>query len=141
MGEGDTGTARPLPTLEGLSKEFYEWCKRGELRFQRCADCGAWRHVPREMCAECGSAKWKWTRSSGRGSVFTWTVAARAMHPAFADDVPFAPAVIELDEGVRLLSRVVDCPPEELEIGMPVEVVFEDVAPEITLPKFRRTRA
>jgi uncharacterized OB-fold protein len=62
------------------------------------------------------------------------------MHPAFKEDVPLAPAVIEMEEGVRLLSRVEDCRPEELEIGMPVEVVFDEVSPQITLPKFRRAR-
>jgi uncharacterized OB-fold protein len=133
--------AKPLPDLEGFSKDFYGFCRRGELRFQRCSGCGAWRHVPREMCAACGCFEWEWAKSSGRGSVFTWTVVTRALHPAFADDVPFAPAVIELDEGVRLLSQVVDCPPAELEVGMPVEVTFDDATSEATLPRFRRAGA
>ena len=132
--------AKPLPLLRGHAEAFYGWCKKHELRFQRCSGCSAWRHVPREMCAECGSWNWEWTPSSGRGQVFTWTVIARALHPAFKDDVPCAPTVIELEEGVRLLSEVVDCAPDELEIGMPVEVLFEDVTSEITLPKFRRAR-
>jgi hypothetical protein len=134
-------SALPLPVLEGLAGEFYRWCRQGELRFQRCADCRAWRHVPRELCAACGSTRWAWERSSGRGRVFTWTVVARAMHPAFAGRVPYAPAVIELEEGVRLLSRVVDCEPETLAVDMPVEVVFEAVAPELALPAFRRARS
>ncbi len=138
MAEAESAYPKPLPLMQGLSEEFYHWCKRHELRFQRCIECGAWRHVPREMCAECGSWRWEWVRSSGRGKVFTWTVAARPMHPAFQADVPYAPVVVEMDEGVRLLSEVVDCPPEELEISMPVEVVFEDVTPEVALPKFRR---
>ena len=133
--------AKPLPNLDGFSKDFYGFCRRGELRFQRCRGCGAWRHVPREMCAECGCFEWEWAKSSGRGSIFTWTVITRALHPAFSDDVPFAPAVIELDEGVRLLSQVVDCPPGELEVGMPVEVTFDDAAPEVALPRFRRVGA
>ena len=141
MSEAETGTPKPLPALEGLAGEFYRWCKQNELRFQRCVACSAWRHVPREICAECGSWDWEWTRSSGRGSVFTWTVVARALHPAFRDDVPLAPTVIELEEGVRLLSQVVDCPPAELEIGMPVEVVFDAVTEDVTLPKFRRAQA
>jgi uncharacterized OB-fold protein len=60
------------------------------------------------------------------------------MHPDFAEDVPYAPAVIELDEGIRMVSWVVDCPPEELSPGMPVEVVFDEVTADVTLPKFRR---
>jgi uncharacterized OB-fold protein len=70
--------------------------------------------------------------------VFTWTVVARALHPTFQNDAPYAPVVIEMEEGVRLLSQVVGCAPSELAIGMPVEVVFEDVTAEVTLPKFRR---
>jgi uncharacterized protein len=140
MTETATPYAKPLPILDGLAKDFYHWCTQGELRFQRCTDCGAWRHVPREMCAECGSWNWEWAKSSGRGTVFTWTVVARALHPAFQSDTPYAPVVVEMDEGVRLLGSVVDCPPDQLRIGMSVEVVFDAVTPEITLPKFRRAR-
>jgi uncharacterized OB-fold protein len=137
MTDDAAGYTKPLPVLDGLAGEFYGWCKRHELRFQRCTACRAWRHVPRELCAACGSWEWEWARSSGRGTVFTWTVVARALHPAFKGDVPLAPAVIEMDEGVRLLSAVIDCGTDALAIGMPVEVVFEDVTPEVTLPKFR----
>jgi uncharacterized OB-fold protein len=129
---------KPLPALAGHTKEFYDWCRKRELRFQRCWHCNAWRHVPREQCAECGSRRWQWARSHGRGIVFTWTVVARPMHPAFAEDVPYAPVVVELSEGVRLVSEVIDCLPHELAIGMPVAVEFVDVTPEVTLPKFRR---
>lgn len=130
--------SKPLPVLEGLTGEFYGWCKKNELRFQKCGACGSWRHVPREMCPECGSTTWEWQKSSGAGKVFTWTVAARPLHPAFADAAPYAPVVVEMEEGVRVLTELVDCAPSELEIDMPVEVVFDQVTPEITLPKFRK---
>jgi uncharacterized OB-fold protein len=132
---------KPLPTLQGHTKDFYAWCKKHELRFQRCTACRAWRHVPRELCAECGSWDWEWERSSGRGTVFTWTVAERPLHPAFADALPHASVVVAMDEGVRVLSEVVACPPSTLAIDMPVEVVFDDVTPEVTLPKFRRVHS
>jgi len=138
MAESQTGYTRPLPVLDGLSAEFYGWCRKRELRFQRCTPCGRWRHVPREMCAECGSMDWQWVRSSGRGRVFTWTVAERPLHPAFAGDAPYAPVVVEMEEGVRLLSTVVDCEPEDLCIGMPVQVAFDEVTAAITLPRFCR---
>ena len=131
----------PLPVLEGHSADFYGYCKQGELRFQRCTDCQAWRHVPRELCAECGSWAWEWARSSGKGEVFTFTVVGRALHPAFAEAVPYAATVVELEEGVRLLSKVTDVPPDELEIGMKVEVDFEVASDEISLPVFRRASA
>ena len=129
---------KPLPTLEGLAGEFYGFCKQGELRFQRCDGCKAWRHVPREMCAECGSFEWSWEKASGRGTVFTWTTAVRPLHPGFKDAAPYAPVVVEMEEGVRLLSELTDGSPEELEIGMAVEVVFDAVTDDVTLPKFRR---
>ena len=136
--QANVAYAKPLPALVGLTKEFYDWCRKRELRFQCCARCQAWRHVPRELCAECGSPEWRWEKSSGRGRVFTWTLVARAMHPAFQQDVPYAAVVIEMEEGVRLISQVIDCPPDELAIDAPLEVVFEDVTEEVTLPKFRR---
>ena len=129
--------AKPLPELEGHSADFYGFCKEGELRFQRCTSCGAWRHVPRELCAECGSWEWEWQRSSGKGEVFSYTIVERALHPAFADSVPYAPTVVELEEGVRLLSEVKDVKPKDLAIGMRVQVFFEAVTDEITLPYFR----
>ncbi len=129
---------KPLPVLEGLSGEFYAWCRQGELRFQRCTDCGTFRHVPRELCAQCNSFAWEWARSSGRGAVYTWTVVQRALHPAFLDATPMAPVVVEMEEGVRLLGNMIDCAPQELAIGMSVEVEFEAVTPEVSLPRFRR---
>jgi hypothetical protein len=129
---------KPLPVLEGMTGEFYAWCKKGELRFQRCKQCAAWRHVPREMCAECGSREWEWARSSGRGRVFTWTTSAVPLHPAFKGATPYAAVVIEMEEGVRLVSRVSDCAPEDLAIDMPVRVAFEAVTDAVTLPMFER---
>ena len=131
---------KPLPVLAGMTKEFYGWCAKGELRFQRCGGCKTWRHVPREMCAGCGAWEWTWERSSGRGRVFTWTVTAVPLHPAFKGATPYAPMVVEMDEGVRIVSELVHCPPDKIEIDMPVEVVFQAVTSNVTLPKFRRTQ-
>ena len=130
----------PLPRVGGHSAEFYKFCMEHELRFQRCKDCSAWRHIPRDMCAKCGSFNFEWARSSGRGTVFSWTVAAQPFVPQFVPLVPYAPAVIELEEGVRMVSWVTDIKPNELALGIPVEVAFDDVTPEVTLPRFRRRR-
>ena len=132
--------AKPLPAQTGLAGEFYRWCAQGELRFQRCEDCGRHRHVPRELCAHCASSKWVWARSSGRGMVFSWTDVVRPLHPAFAEDAPYAPVIVELDEGVRMLSRVVDCAAGELAIGMAVELVLTQVSDQVWLPYFRRSK-
>jgi uncharacterized protein len=128
----------PLPRARGRAAEFYAFCKRHELCFQRCGDCGAWRHIPRDMCAKCGSFKWDWQQSSGRGKLFSWTTATQPMMPQFGDSVPYSPAVVELDEGVRMVTWLVGVKPEELVLGMPLQVVFDDVTPEVTLPKFKR---
>jgi len=131
---------KPLPLMEGPAAEFYGFCRNNELRFQRCKACHTWRHVPRDMCAECGSWEWEWAKSSGRGKLFTWTVVTLPMHPAFKDEVPYAVCLIEMEEGPRIVSRIVDVVPQDLEDEMPVEVFFEAVTPEVTLPKFRRAR-
>ena len=128
---------RPLPRGEDYNGEFYQFCQQHELRFQRCSGCKAWRHMPRESCRNCGSFEWTWERSNGTGKIFSWTIIHRALHPGFADDLPYAAVLVELDEGVRLVSHVVDLPLENLRIGLPVKVIFDDVTPDTTLHKFR----
>ncbi len=137
MNNKATSIPRPLPKLEGPTGQFYDWCRKGELRFQRCTSCGTFRHPPRELCAECRSFDREWARSQGEGTVFTYTIVERALHPAFAGATPYAAVVVELAEGVRLLSRVVDAAPADLRIGMPVRVDFEVVTEAVTLPVFR----
>jgi uncharacterized OB-fold protein len=133
--------ARPLPDPgDPLTEQFYLHCARGELCFQRCASCGAWRHLPRFLCARCGSAKWSWEQSSGRGKIFSWTVTHQALHPAFAADVPYAIAIVEMEEGVRLVSRVVGAGAAALALDLPVAVEFERVAEAVALPVFRVDR-
>ena len=117
--------------------EWYAHCAKGELHFQRCTECRSWRHLPRHMCPHCGSTEWEWEASSGRGVIYTWTVAHQAMHPAFADDVPYAIVVVELEEGVRMVSGIRGLVPDELKLELPVRVEFEPVAPELALPYFR----
>lgn len=141
MVDSATSYSKPLPLMQGLNGQFYEHCKQKQLCFQRCKHCGKWRHVPRVMCAACGSWEWEWVASKGRGKVFTWTVVRRPMHPAFKDDAPYAPVVVQMDEGVRLVTSLIDCTPDEIQRGMPVEVVFDAVTPDVTLPKFRRVRS
>jgi uncharacterized OB-fold protein len=125
-----------LPSDGLYHKDFYAWCRRHELRFQRCTGCGTWRHVPRPMCAECQSTEWEWARVAGTGRIHCWTVVHRALNKAFADDVPYAPVIVELDEGPRIPSWV-DMPIEALKVGARVEVWFDDVNDDVALPKFK----
>ncbi len=127
---------RPLPRSEGLCAEFYAHCARQELCFQRCDDCGRWRHLPRHMCEGCGSPRSSWTASSGRGHIHSWTVTHEALHPAFAGELPYVVAVIELEEGVRMVAGVRGIAAEELALELPVEVGFERVSDEVVLPYF-----
>ncbi len=128
----------PLPRVGGHSAEFYKFCTEHELRFQRCKDCRTWRHIPRDMCAKCSSFDWEWARSSGKGMVFSWTTATQPMMPQFADKIPYSPVIVELEEGVRMVTWLTDVKPDELKLGMPVELVFNDVTPQMSLPMFRR---
>jgi uncharacterized OB-fold protein len=126
----------PQPTLD--NHDFYEATARGELRFQRCSDCGLWRHYPRPVCPECASTSYSWEQASGRGTIYTWTIVHGPTLPAFQDDLPYNVVDVLMDEGVHFQSQVLDCPPEDIHAGMPVEATFVPVSDDITLVKFRR---
>lgn len=126
----------PLPRLDDLTGEFYAWTRQGELRFQRCAACATWRHVPRPMCPACRSTDWTWEPSTGRGTVHTFTVTHRPMHPAFTE-VPYAQGIVETDEGVHLVTSIVDIGVEAVAVGLPVEVAFRPVGDGVVLPVYR----
>lgn len=130
--------AKPLPQITPDMAPFFEAARRHALVVQQCARCRALRFPARTICSRCLGRDATWVPVSGRGTVFSFAVMHQAVHPGFAAEVPYAVVVVELDEGPRLLSNLVDCPLADVRIGLPVEVVFEDVAPEITLPKFRR---
>jgi uncharacterized OB-fold protein len=129
--------AKPLPEITPAMRPFWEAARQHELVVQRCTACGAHRFPARDICSRCLSRDAEWVRSAGRGTVFSWAVMHQVYHPGFAGDVPYALVVIELDEGARLVSNLVDCPVDAIRAGMGVEVVFDDVTPDVTLPKFR----
>jgi uncharacterized OB-fold protein len=128
---------KPLPAITAESKPFWEGCRRHRLLIQRCRACGSAQHYPRGVCATCWSEDLEWQESSGRGQIYTFTVAHRAQARGFKDEVPYVIAYVELDEGVQVLTNLVGCDPSKLSIGMPVEVTFEDVNDEISIPRFK----
>jgi uncharacterized OB-fold protein len=132
----DLFVARFTPNPEGLNAEFYGFGARGELRFQRCNACATWRHPPRILCPRCGAEAWQWTASSGRGKVYTWTVTHQALLPMFADDLPYAVVVVELEEGLRLVSALRGIDPAAIELDLPVEVRFHRVSDTLGLHWF-----
>lgn len=131
---------KPLPAPNSDTQPFWDGCRAHELRAQRCTRCGTFRWPPRALCARCQSWDSEWVRLAGTGRVDSYVVVHHVTNAAFADDVPYAVAHVTLDgtdEQVRILSNVVGVPPERVSVGMHVEVVFDDVTAEVTLPKFR----
>ena len=128
---------KPIPMADEESKPFFEGARRHELMLMRCRNCGAWRLPSRPRCPDCWSTDTEWARASGRGTLYSFGIMHQKMHPAFADEVPYQFAIVELEEGPRLVSNIVDCPNEELRVDMPIEAVFDDVSEETTLVRFR----
>ena len=128
----------PLPLIHPYTtKAYWEGCKRHELLMQKCSNCGTFRFPPREACNNCLSLDFDWTRVSGKGTVYASCVPVEPSHPDLVGKPPYSIALVDLEEGPRMITNVVDCDPYEVNIGMPVEVVFEDLTDEVTLPKFR----
>lgn len=133
----DTKYTKPLPRIDEESKGFWEACQRRELVLQRCGACGVLRYYPRALCPACLSDAIEWVRASGRGTVYTFTITHQNQAPGFRDALPYVLAYVELAENVRMLTNIVECAPDAVRIGMPVEVVFEDATAAVTLPKFK----
>lgn len=120
-------------------RPFWKYTANRELRIQQCADCGRFRHPPQPVCAYCRSFKDQWTAVSGHGELYSYTVVRQAATPALRDAVPYNVAVVLLEGtgDVRLITNVIDVPPDELKVGMPLELVWETMG-ERVLPRFRR---
>ena len=133
----ETKHEKPLPQPSADTEPFWDYCKKHELRMQKCSQCGHVRYPPGIICPKCSSLEAEWAKLSGKGEVFSYSVFHYVYNKAFSDNVPYVAASIELEEGPRMLSNVTGCKPEDVKIGMPVEVYFEDVADKFTLPKFK----
>jgi uncharacterized OB-fold protein/acyl dehydratase len=127
---------RPRPALTQDNSFFFEGAKRHELLIQRCTSCGVLRQPPRPACANCRSFEWDTVTASGRGTVYSYVVNHHPQVPAF--DYPLVVALIELEEGTRLVANVAGIEPEEMAIGMPVQVTFVAFDEELTLPVFAK---
>lgn len=129
---------RPVPVPDHQSAPFWQACREHRLALQKCGGCGTFRYPPRPVCPSCRSRGVEWTNLSGRGTVFSWiTVVHPVPREVYAQDVPYVVALIDLEEGTRIASNIIGCDPAAVHGGMAVEVVFDDVTPEVTLPKFR----
>ena len=132
-----TSWNKPLPTIVGETKPFWDSCRRGQLVIQRCVDCGQYQWYPRGICADCWTDTIEWVQASGRGTVWTYTVTQQNRTTGFAEMVPYVLALVELEEGVRMFTNIVDCNPRDVHIGMAVEVTFQTATPQITIPYFK----
>jgi hypothetical protein len=132
---------KPLPPIDDDTRAYWAGLARGELLLQRCRDCGHVQFYQRAMCGRCLSASVEPRPASGRGSIYSFSTVYRPPSAEFKDDVPYTVVLVELSEGPRMISTLIDTPPETVRIGQPVEIVFDRVSPEITLPRFRRADA
>ena len=128
---------KPLPAISSVNKPFWDALKNRELKMQKCDACGRVWYPPSPLCPQCWSRKLTWTRLSGRGRVNSWVVFHQSYFRGFDNELPYNVAEVELDEGPRILTNVVGAKSDELRAGMRVEIVFDDVTPEITLAKFK----
>jgi uncharacterized protein len=140
-----TASAKPIPVPDEASAPFFAGALEGRLMLLRCRACAtfmsptAYLGVPlRPRCVCCFADQLDWAPSSGKATLYSFAIMHQLYDEAFAAELPYNLAVVETDEGVRLTSQVVDCPNDELEIGMPLEVTFERRSEQVAIPKFRR---
>ena len=128
---------KPLPIITSDNRDYWAFCRQHELRMQKCRDCGYIRFPPSFLCPKCHSTNVDWTVLSGRGEVYSYVTYRVPYHPAYVDDIPYIVAFIKLAEGPRMESDLTGIAPEHVKAGMAVEVYFDDVSDDISLPKFR----
>lgn len=127
---------KPIPAVDPETQAYWDASREGRLLIKRCADCGKAHHYPRELCPHCHSDRVSWEQASGKGTVYTYTVARRPAGPAFKADTPYVVALVELAEGPRMMTNLVAVDPAQVKIGLPVKVQFEAITDELSLPKF-----
>lgn len=127
---------KPVPRPSPESLPYWQAAREHRLVIQHCDACGQFWFPPSQSCPHCLASNFTWLPASGRGKVFSFVTYHRVYHPAFAKEVPYVVALVELDEGPRLLTNIVGVPPEQVVCDMPVQVTFEDYDGGIAVPKF-----
>ena len=110
--------------------------KARAVKVQRCDNCGAYLYIPKDICNHCHSDQLTWTPISGHGEIYTYTVVRRAPTPAYAEDAPYTLAHVTMDEGFRMIGKLNGVAPEDVRIGSPVQITYQEVTPEWTLMEF-----
>jgi uncharacterized OB-fold protein len=127
---------KQLPLITSVDRPFWDAAKRHELLAYQCQNCRAYYSLVVD-CVKCNSPKMAWVKVSGRGKVFTYTIYHQLYNPMWKEDIPYNAAWVQLDEGPIMMTNIVGCKNEDIKVGMPVEVVYDDITPEVTLPKFK----
>jgi uncharacterized protein len=137
LGLSDEEMRKPLPVPMAWSRPFWDAAREHRLVLKKCAKCGNIDQPPYLFCTECMSDEHEWIEASGKGTLYAYAINSFGVPFPFWDDMPYVLGIVDLDEGVRIISNIVECDHEKLRNGMELEVVFDDVSPEITLPKWR----
>ena len=133
----DDEVKKPMPKPSKWSKPFWEAAKQHKLVLKRCKDCGHIDHPPYLYCTNCQSDNSEWVAAQGKAKLYAYAINEYMVPFPFWDDMPYVVAMVDLPEGVRMISNLVECDQDKLKNGMELEVVFDDVSPEFTLPKWR----
>jgi len=137
LGLSDEEMVKPLPKPSKWSQPFWDNSKEGKLTLKKCKDCGHIDHPPYMYCTNCHGDDSEWIEASGKGVLVAYAINSYMVPFPFWDDMPYVVAMIDLEEGVRMISNVVECDQDNLENGMDLEVVFDKVSDDFTLPKWR----
>ena len=127
----------PVPIPDADTEPFWEGCREHRLRFQKCRVCGHIRWPASIVCPSCWRNDTEWITASGKGIVYSFAVYHRAFDPAFESEIPYVIAVVQLVEGPKMITNLVECQPSDIECDMHVEVAWEDISNNVSLPKFR----
>jgi uncharacterized OB-fold protein len=131
----------PEPIVNADSEPYWRGAKEGKLLLQKCSACGTLRFFPRYLCGECGSDNTQWVQASGRGTVHSFSIVHRAAFPEFQAITPYAIALIDLEEGPRMMTNIVGANALDVQVGEAVEVIFEDRGENgAKVPQFRRAK-
>ncbi len=130
-----------LPNPDDETQPFWDGCREGKFLVKRCRDCGRASFYPRPFCPHCWSEQVEWESASGRATLYTYSIVRVNDLPPFPERVPYVAAIVDLDEGPRAITNVIDCEFDDIRIGMPLEVAFTDVGDGLTIPQFRPAAA
>jgi hypothetical protein len=134
--EAMTTVRYDLPTPEGDTIEFWEAAKERRLLIRHCLECDAYSYYPRPFCPACWSERVEWHEAAGEGTLYTWSVIYSNDQPPFSDRVPYVAAIVDLAEGPRMMTNVVDCAFDDLRVGMRLQVTFQPISDDYTIPVF-----